>query len=157
MSAPAIETPLMLQLNSQSSPKDPLVRMKAMFQPASQTYSIVSLVIEHPAQSITPTKIANMRLGTLRRDALRQSLGEHNIALQEHSPVKSYFRGSQGRTVAEKSKLNPSAEQLIVASIVYRLAKIVGDFPVLSVARCFALEHVDAKRWVALLKKGGAA
>lgn len=156
MSAPAIMTPQFLPLTVAATPERPSVTIRTMHDERNGVYVNHSLALEHPVVAVTPTLLSKMRLGALRRDALRAALGEQNSELAKRPPVKSYFKGSAGRTVAEKARREPTAEHIENAALVYRLARLVGDYPVHAIARCFGLEHTDAKRWVAIAKKNGA-
>jgi len=156
MSAPAITTPQFLHLNVSATPERPSVRIRVIHDEKTGTYVNASVAVEHPVAAITPTLLGKMRLGAVRRDALRSALGEQNAELAQRAPVKSFFKGSAGRAVAEKVRLDPTAEHQENAALIYRLARLVGDYPVQAIARCFGLEHADAKRWVALAKKNGA-
>ncbi|MCY1718570.1 hypothetical protein OVA26_16660 [Microbacterium sp. SL62] len=151
-----INTPAFLKLTPTVPKGSPAVRINAMFDQRAGSYATANLTVESPVESITPTRLAKMRLGALRRDALRLQLGEENAVLARRAPVKSYFRGTPGRAVAEKARLEPTPEHLENAGLVYRLARIVGDYPVQAVSRCFGLEVADAHRWVRLAKKTGA-
>lgn len=155
MPQPAITTPQFLHLNVQGSVDRPAVALRVVHDEHKGVYTNASLSVEHPVVAITPTRLSKMRLGSLRNTALRAALGEKNAELAKRGPVKSFFKGTAGRAVAEKARLEPTAEHLENAALIYRLARLVGDFPVNAVARCFSLEHEDAKRWVSLARKNG--
>ena len=151
-----ITTPQFLHLNVQGTIDRPSVKIRVIHNERTGVYANASLTAEHPTVAITPTLLSKMKLGALRRDALRVALGEQNTDLSTRAPVKSFFKGTTGRAVAEKARVTPAAEHLENAAIVYRLARLVGDYPVQAVARCFSLEHADAARWVAIARKNGA-
>lgn len=155
MPTPVITTPQFLHLNVQATADRPAVKIRVIHNERQGIYTNASLAVEHPVVAVTPTLLGKMRLGSLRKDALRVALGEQNAELAKRAPVKSFFKGSTGRSVAEKVRLEPTDEHLVNASVVYRLARLVGDYPVQTVARCFNLEPTDAKRWVALARKSG--
>lgn len=155
MPQPEITTPAFLHLTAPAAPDRPAVNIRAVHERKTNTYVSASVSIEHPMVAVTPTRIAKMRLGTVRRDALRAALAEANTDLAKTPAVKSYFKGTNGRAVSEKVKVAPTGEHLEAAALVYRLAKIVGDFPVQAVARCFGLERTDASRWIAAARKSG--
>lgn len=155
MSTPAITTPALLALSVKATTERPALTFRLSHDPRSGTYSTVHLAAEHLTVAITPTRLAKMRIGSLRRDALRLALAEKNTALSSRPAVKSYFKGSVGRAVAEKARVEPTDEHLDSAAVIYRLARLVGDFPVQAVARSFSLEQKDAQRWVATAKKKG--
>lgn len=156
MPTPAITAPQFLHLNVQATTDRPAVKIRVIHDERKGIYTNGSLAVEHPVVAVTPTLLGKMRLGSLRNDALRIALCEQNGELVKRAPVKSFFKGSNGRAVAEKVRLDPTVEHLENAAIVYRLARLVGDYPVQAVARCFSLEHTDAKRWVALARKSGS-
>lgn len=156
MPQPEITTPRFLHLNAPAAADRPTVSFRVAHNERAGTYVPVAVTIEHPMIPVTPTRITKLRLGTLRRDALRASLAEANPELSRIAPVKSFFKGSAGRAVAERVRVEPTAEHLENAALIYRLAKLVGDFPVVSVARSFGLERDDAARWVAAARKAGA-
>ena len=155
MPQPEITTPQFLHLNVQGAIDRPNVAIRVMHDQKTRTYVNVSVSVESPMVAVTPTRIAKMRLGTLRRDALRAALGEANVELAKTAPVKTFFKGTAGRPVAEKARLAPTAEHLENAALIYRLARLVGDFPVQAVSRVFGLEKVDASRWVASAREQG--
>lgn len=155
MTTPPITTPQFLHLNVQATIDRPAVKIRVVHDERAGVYNNSALTVEHPVVAVTPTRLAKMRLGSLRRDALRVALGEQNTELSKRAPVKSFFKGSAGRAVSEKVRMEPTAEHLGNAAIVYRLARLVGDYPVQAVGRCFGLEPSDAKRWVALARKNG--
>lgn len=155
MPTPTINTPQFLHLNVPGTLDRPSVKIRVIHDERKRSYVNASLAVEHPAVAVTPTLLSKMRLGTLRRDALRVALGEHNPELSGRAPVKSFFRGTTGRAVSEKARLEPAAEHLENAAVIYRLARLVGDYPIQAVARCFSLDPTDAARWVALARKNG--
>jgi hypothetical protein len=144
-----------VHLNVQGSIDRPTVKIRAIHNESKGVYANASLTAEHPVVAITSTLLSKMKLGSLRNTALRAALAEQNVELAKRAPVKSYFKGTAGRAVAEKARLAPTDEHLENAALVYSLARLVGDYPVHAVARCFSLEHTDAKRWVALARKNG--
>jgi hypothetical protein len=150
---PVITTPQFLHLNVPATIDRPAVKIRTIHDARKGVYTNASLAVDHPVVAITPTLLSKLKLGTLRKDALRGALAEQNAELTKRAPVKSFFKGTAGRAVAEKSRLEPTPEQLENAAVVFRLARLVGDYPIQAVARCFSLEHVDAKRWVALARK----
>ena len=156
MPSPVITTPQFLHLNVPGTIDRPSVKIRVIHNESTGVYANASLTAEHPMVAITPTLLSKMRLGAIRRDALRAALGEENAELAKRAPVKSFFKGTAGRAVAEKARLVPTAEHLENAALVYRLARLVGDYPVQAVARSFSLEHDDAARWVAIARKNGA-
>lgn len=155
MSRPTINTPPIVDLTIAATLERPAVTIKTILNATVGVYANAAVTVTHPVVAVTPTLIAKMRLGALRRDALRVALGAHNEELASRPAVKSYFRGSTGRAVSEKARLDPSAEQLENAALIYRLARLAGDFPVQAIARSFNLEHPDAQRWAALARKNG--
>jgi hypothetical protein len=155
MPAPKITTPQFLHLNVQGTTDRPTVKIRVIHNARAGIYAAASLTAEHPVVAITPTRLSKMKLGALRRDALRAALGEENLELAKRAPVKSFFKGTAGRAVAEKARLTPTTEHLENAALVYRLARLVGDYPVHAVARCFSVDHAVAKHWVVLARKNG--
>jgi hypothetical protein len=155
MPRPSITTPQFLHLQVKGSADRPDVKIRVIHDERAGLYTNASLTVEHPVIAITPTLLSKLKLGSLRRDALRAALGEKNVDLAKRPPVKSFFKGSVGRAVSDKARLEPTAEHLENTAIIYRLARLVGDFPIQSIARCFSLEHTDATRWVALARKNG--
>ncbi|ROR76055.1 hypothetical protein SAMN06295974_3797 [Plantibacter flavus] len=156
MPQPTITTPPLLNLTVPATPDRPSVKIRVAHDSRRGVYTTNNLGIEHPVIAVTPTLLGKMRLGAVRRDALRSALSEANDELAGRAPVKSYFRGSNGRAVSEKVRAEPTLEHLENLAIIYRLARLVGDFPVQSVARSFGLEPVDAQRWVAIARKSGS-
>lgn len=156
MPTPTITTPQFLHLNVQATLDRPAVKIRVVHDEHKGVYLNNTLTVEHPVVAVTPTLLSTMRLGSLRRDALRTALGEHNAELSRRAPVRSFFKGSAGRAVAEKVRRDPTAEHLENAAVVYRLARLTGDYPVQAVERCFGLQRADARRWVALTRKNGA-
>lgn len=155
MPTPDITTPQFLHLDVKATPELPSVKMRVIHDARRGIYAPASIALEHPMVPVTPTLLTKMRLGTIRRDALRAALAEANSELSQRSVVRTYFKGSSGRPVSEKARETPSAEHLENAALIYLLARLVGDFPVRAVARSFGLEHSDAKRWVQLARKSG--
>ncbi|WP_311245338.1 MULTISPECIES: hypothetical protein [unclassified Microbacterium] len=155
MSSPTITAPSLLSLSVKGTAERPALSFRLSHDVKSGVYTTIHFTAEHPDVPITPTRLAKMRIGSVRRDALRSALSEKNAELTGRAAVKSYFRGSAGRAVGEKIRLEPSDEHLETAGVIYRLARLVGDFPVQAVARSFGLERDDAQRWVALTKKKG--
>lgn len=153
MPVPEITTPQFLHLTVNGTAERPAVTIRAVHKKALGCYVNASVSVEHPMLAVTPTRLAKMRLGALRREALRTSLAEANPELSRLAPVKSFFKGTTGRTVAERARLAPTNEHLENAALIYRLAKLVGDFPIQAVARSFGLERDDAARWVAVARK----
>jgi len=153
MPTPSITTPALLHLNVQATIDRPSVKIRAAHDARKGVYINTSLAVEHPTVAVTPTRLAKMRLGSLRRDALRVALGEANDELAKRAPVKSFFKGSAGRAVAEKVRLEPTSEHLENTALIYTLARLVGDFPIQAVGRCFGIDSDDAKKWVMLARK----
>lgn len=154
-STTTINTPQFLHLTVKATPELPSVQMRVIHDARRGVYVPASIALEHPAVAVTPTLLSKMRLGAVRRDALRAALSEKNVELTQRAAVKSYFRGSTGRAVSEKVRLDPTDEHLETAALIHRLARLVGDFPAQSIARSFGLQHSDAKRWVQLARKNG--
>lgn len=152
----AINTPQIVNGSVSGGLDAPNIAVKAMHDSRTGTYTSVSVEITHPMIPVTPTLIRRLRLGAVRSSIIRQKLMEANPDLVKIPALKSFFSGNQGRTVAQKARLSPSAEQLETASAVFRLAKLTGDFPIKAVQRCFALETDEAHAWVALARKTGA-
>lgn len=155
MPQPTINTPRFLQLTPQAPAGSPAVSIRVALNERDGVYVNTAVTVEHPMVAVTSSKIAKLRIGALRRDALRSALSEENGDLAKTSAVKTFFKGTNGRAVSEKIRANPSTEHLESAVTVYRLAKYVGDFPVQSVARCLGIERTDAARWIATAKKAG--
>ena len=152
----AINTPQIVNGSVSGGLDAPNIAVKAMHDSRTGTYTSVSVEITHPMIPVTPTLIRRLRLGAVRSSIIRQKLMEANPELVKIAALKSFFTGSTGRAVAQKSRLSPSAEQLDAASAVYRLARLAGDFPVKAVQRCFALEKDEAHLWVSLARRAGA-
>lgn len=155
MPSPSINTPQFLHLDVRATPEVPSVKMRVIHDEGRGVYVPASISLEHPTVAVTPTLLAKMRLGAVRRDALRTELSEKNVELTQRAAVKSYFKGSTGRAVSDKVRLVPTEEHLENAAVIYRLARLVGDFPVQAVARSFGLDHADAKRWVTQIRRSG--
>lgn len=155
MPQPTISTPSLLNLSVQASQDRPSVKIRVTHDARRGVYVTSSLALEHPAVAVTPTLIGKLRLGGVRRDALRAALSEANAELTGRAPLKSYFRGSTGRAVSDKVREDPSAEHLENAALIYRLARLVGDFPIRAIARSFSLEPADAQRWVGMARRSG--
>lgn len=155
MPQPTITTPRFLTLTPRMNAGEPAVSIRVAHNERAGVYTNTAVSVEHPMVAVTPTKIAKLRIGSLRRDALRAALAAENPALSKTPAVKTFFKGTNGRAVSEKTRTNPSDEHLETAATIYRLALLVGDFPVQSVARCLGLERQDAARWVASAKKSG--
>ena len=153
--APKIITPQFLHLNVLATATVPDVKIHVIHDERRGVYVNASIAVEHPVVAVTPTLLGKLKLGSLRKDALRSALAKHNIELSQRAPVKSFFKGTLGRAVAQKARLEPTIEHLTNTAVVFRLARLVGDYPLIAVARCFSLEHADAKRWVALARKNG--
>lgn len=151
MTSSPIDAPLVLNLSVKGTPDRPGVAIRTMLK--GDRYINVSVLIEHPMVAVTGTRIAKLRLGTLRRDALRTALGESNAELQTTPALKTYFKGSNGRAVSEKIRAEPSLQVLDQVLTISKLARLVGDYPSQAVARCFGLEAIDAKRWINLARK----
>lgn len=131
------------------------VSIKAMHEAKTGRYTTVSLGVENPMSPVTPTGIRRIRLGELRSNALRQELLAQNPELTEVPAIKTYFSGKTGRTAAKKTHLEPTDEQLETASAIFRLARLVGDYPIKAVQRSFGLEHPIARLWVNRARTGG--
>lgn len=141
-----IKTPVVL--NTTATGEFGAISIKAMHDSRLEKYTTVSIGIENPMAAVTPTGIRRIRLGSIRSDALRKQLMEANPDLLDAPAIKSYFAGTNGRAAAKKTHLSPSAEQLEVAATIFKLARLVGDYPIKAVQRCFGLEHAVARFWV---------
>lgn len=150
-----ISTPKFLNLSVAATIDRPAVKIKAVHDDRTGRYVNASIAVEHPMVAVTPTLLSKMRLGTVRRDALRVALGEANGELARRAPVKTFFKGTAGRTVSDRVRLEPTPEHLENAALIYRLARLVGDFPVQAIGRSFGLEPEDAKRWAATARQEG--
>lgn len=150
-----INAPQFLHLDVTATPERPSVKIRTIHDPRRGVYVTASLALDHPAVAITPTLLAKMRLGSIRRDALRAAIGTANAELNVHAAIKTYFKGTSGRAVAEKVRAEPSDAHLEIAAVIHRLARLIGDYPVQAVARSFGLEQADAQRWVKLARKVG--
>ena len=155
MPTPSITAPSLLQLTVKATTERPAANFRLSHNSRTGTYDTISVTVDHHMLPITSTRIVKMRLGALRREALRAALLEKNLELTSRPALKSYFKGSPGRAVADKVRIDHTIEHLETAGLVYRLARLTGDFPVQAVARSFGLEKKDAQRWTALAKKNG--
>lgn len=155
MSTLQITAPPLLHLDVPATTDRPAVKFRVSHNSATGSYGTIGVSVEHHTIPITGTRLSKMRLGALRREALRLALGEKNLELTSRPAVKTFFKGTQGRAVAEKVRADPTSEHLEAAGLIYRLARLTGDFPVMTIARCFGLEKNDAQRWTALAKKNG--
>ncbi len=156
MSIPTVNTPQILHLSARATAEQPAVRIGTILDASRGVYVNASITVEHPAVPVTPTRLAKMRLGGLRRDLLREALAKENPGLTDNAAVKTYFKGTNGRPVAEKVRANPTFDHLQTAALIHRLARLVGDYPVLAIARSFGLEAGEARHWVSQARKGGA-
>lgn len=155
MSSPSITTPALLRLHVKPTAERPSVDIRVALDAGRGVYVNSSLALEHPNTAITTTLLGKLRLGELKRDALRSELAKSNEELLKRAPVKAYFKNANGRAVAEKIRLDPTAEQFENLSLIYKLARLVGDYPVQAVGRSFGLIPDDARRWVGLARRGG--
>lgn len=152
-SATSIKTPQILRLAVKGSAERPSVDFRVILDETKGAYVNAGITVEHVAVPVTPTLLARMRLGQLRRDALRATLAEQNAELTSIPALKTYLKGSNGRAVAEKVRLNPTAEHLELVGTIHRLARLIGDYPSQAVGRTFGLERDDAQRWLAHARK----
>ncbi len=124
-----IITPKFLHLEVAATADRPSVRMRVMHNQATGAYVPTSLELEHPRVAGHPD---TDREDGPRRPPPRGSPQQAQRGERRAGPsrsVKTYFRGTTGRAVSEKARNEPSDEHLENAALVYRLARLVGDFP----------------------------
>lgn len=155
MSPTTITTPPMLRLVAAGNAERPTVTFRVMLDAQKGVYVNAGITAEHPAIAVTPTLLARLGLGRLRREAVRAALAEHNPELLSRPALKTFFKGTTGRPVAEKVRSAPTAEHLETVATIRRLARLSGDYPNQAVARSFGLDVADAKRWVSLARHLG--
>ena len=151
-----INTPQVLTSTVSGGMDMPNISITALHDLRSDKYMVVSLLVEHPMIPVTPTLVRRLRLGTTRGSIIRQQLHEANRGLDKIPALKCYFSGANGRTVARKMRLDPDAAHLEITNAILRLARLVGDYPIRSVARCFALDSTEARAWVNAARKQAA-
>lgn len=144
---PEINTPQVIAATLAPRPDRPSVTVRMVLDARTGAYAPRSVLVEHPMINVTPTLMARMRLGAVRRALVREALEKENPQLDAAS-VRSYLRDRDGRPVSAKEREKPSAARLEQAATVLRLAKLVGDYPYASVARAFGIDRVQARSWI---------
>lgn len=152
---PTINTPPFLVVTVPGDLETPSLDVTFSHDKAKRRYMPVSVKVENPMSPFTVTAMKKMRVHNLAMPKLREELGTHNADLLGHAPVKSYFKGSKGRAVAQKSHENPTDAQLTDAALVYSFAAAVRDFPIKAVERSFGLDNDQARNWLKLARKKG--
>lgn len=155
MSTPKIHRPMALSFTHQIPGQDHQASVSAMWFPQKGRYMPASVSIAHPLVPITGGVLRHTPLRAMSAQRLREPLLAANPELLKLPAVKAFTKGTKGRAPSAKDILDPPAKHLEPAAIVFRLARIVGAFPVRSVQTAFALDYSDAKRWCALAKKQG--
>lgn len=152
---PEITTPSFLSVSVSPAPMGPTVRITASYSRHEAKYVASSITVEHPLEAVTGRTLRTTRLRALMVEGLREQLREANTELLDQAPVKTYFRGTRGRAVSEKTRLDPTLAQLVDAGTVYQLASSIGDFPIKAIERCFSLDNRDAQRWMRQVRRQG--
>lgn len=148
-----INTPQVVAHTVSGGFSDPSIEVRAMHDPAKGRYRVMSLQVEGPVVDVTATLVRKLRLGEVRRAAIRAGLAEANPELMKILPVKSYLLGKEGRPVSAKDKTEPGRQRLEQAATVFHLALLAGDYPVRALRLSFGLSADEATRWRARLKK----
>lgn len=141
-----INTPQVIAATLPPRPDRPSVTVRMVLDARTGAYAPRSVLVEHPMVSVTPTLMARMRLGSVRRALVREALERENPQLDAAS-VRSYLRDRDGRPVPAKEREAPSPARLEQAAVVLRLARLVGDYPYASVARAFGIDRAQARSW----------
>lgn len=152
-----INTPPVIAHTLSGGFSEPTIEIRAMYDPSTERYRVMSLQVEGPVVDVTPTLLRRMRLGEARRTAIREGLAESNPELLKLPPVRSYLHGKEGRPVSAKDRKEPGDTRLRQAAIVFRLAKLANDYPVRAVRLSFGLTHEEAALWRSRLKRAELA
>lgn len=145
---PCIETPTYLNLTVSSDPMAPSLSVTAVWDSQMLKYTAGKVTLEHPLTPITAGLLRKLPLRRLMAAALNKELAAANEDLSRRAPVKTFFKGSQGRPASAKIAAEPTIEHLINTALVFQLAHATGVAPVRSVERCLGIEYKDAQRWV---------
>ena len=129
------------------------IQASVHYDDALRRYHNASVIIEHPVQPVSSTSIRKIpihrRISLATRDLLRES----NQSLLSRAPVKTYFKGTQGRKVSQKVAGTPTRQHLEDAAVIFHLAASIRDMPVRSIERCFGITYKQAKRWVRIARR----
>lgn len=128
------------------------------FNTLNSRYVCGTTTFSSPVTPVRSTSIKSTPVHTRLVAVLRAQLGQEptNVALAEANPaLKSYFKGTTGRRPAHGVIIEPTDEALEVAAAIHTLARAIGDFPVLAIARSFGIEHRHAVRWAGKARRRG--
>lgn len=151
---PSIETPAYLNLTVNPDPMAPSLSITAMWDDQLLKYTAGKVALEHPMTPITAGLLRRLPLRRLMATALNKELAAVNKTLTQRTPVKTFFKGSQGRPTSAKIAAEPTVEHLINTALVFQLAHATGVAPIRSVERCLGVQYKDAQRWVRLARQG---
>lgn len=149
----SITTPHMIEATRAGTDVEPAIRMQFMLRHQDDAYDTLSINVEHPFTPITPTLMRRLGLRAVKSTLVRQELAATNPELMKIAPIAAFLKGNNGRPVAAKDRLNPTHNRLDEAFVVLRLARLAGEFSVISIERCFGIERNDARRWVKLARR----
>lgn len=151
---PSIETPSYLNLSISNGPAEPSLAITAVWESKMLKYTAGKVTLEHPMIPITAGLLRKLPLRRLMAAALTKELATANEALNHRAPIKTFFKGSQGRPASAKIAAEPTTEHLVNTALVFQLAHATGVAPIRSVERCLGIEYKDAQRWVRLARQG---
>lgn len=145
---PTVETPMFLTVHVPGTMTDPSLDITFSFDKASAKYLPASVKTENPMQPFTVTTMKKMPVHRLALPHLRRAIADANPELVKRPAVKSYVKGTSGRTVSAKAQTNPLEQNLTDAAAVYSMASVIRDFPIKAVQRCFGLDNTQARYWL---------
>lgn len=147
-----VETPEFLHLDVPATMTEPALQIRVSLDKESQKYTANSVTLAHPMVPINGKALRGARLQTRMSLALREALAESNPGLASPA-VKSYFKGSNGRTIAKRLQQVPTDEVLHNAAQIYFLANAANEFPIRAVQRSLGIDYATATRFVRTLRR----
>ena len=81
--APEINTPQVIAATLVPRPDRPSVTVRMVLDARTGAYTPRSVLVEHPMINVTPTLMARMRLGAVRRALVREALEKAGVPMME--------------------------------------------------------------------------
>lgn len=151
-----IKTPLVLHVTVPATLTTPGFTARAMLDREAEQYFASSVSMEHMSIRITSARLHRVPVQKTMAPILRTLLAQENAdLLAEHPLLKRWATGKPQRPVARKLITAPDEASLEGAAFVYRFAKLVGEPPILAVARAGGIERNSARDWLKTARSRG--
>lgn len=149
-----ITTPQFITVSVPGGLHDPSRTIEAVWNRGLGRYTATSVTVARP---MAPVVTDDLSASAVRRNiaaGVRTQLLEANPELAAQRIFQTWVDPDRkSRPIRAKFAAEPTDDLLHTASLIVRLERIAGGFPVRTLQRCLGIEHADAKRWMGRLKR----